>query len=47
MNCSFIAYPAELEPKRVLKVFREPTGKKNGERNADLLETKKKHSGEK
>lgn len=42
MNCSFIAYPAELEPKNVLEVFREPIGRKYGEVNADLKETKYK-----
>lgn len=39
MNCSFIAYPAEPEHKNVLEVFREPIGRKNGERNADLYGT--------
>lgn len=42
MNCSFIAYPAELEHKNVLEVFREPIGRKNGEGNADLWGTLKK-----
>lgn len=42
MNCSFIAYPAELEHKNVLEVFREPIGRKNGEGNADLWGTYKK-----
>lgn len=41
MNCSFIAYPAELEHKNVLEVFREPIGRKNSEGNADLWELKK------
>lgn len=44
MNCSFIAYPAELEHKNVLEVFREPIGRKNGEGNADLWGTYKKNT---
>lgn len=44
MNCSFIAYPAELEHKNVLEVFREPIGRKNGEGNADLWGTSKKNT---
>lgn len=40
MNCTFRTYPADLEHKNVLEVCREPTGRKNGQRNADLQETK-------
>lgn len=44
MNCSFIAYPAELEHKNVLEVFREPIGRKDGEGNADLWGTSEKNT---
>lgn len=45
MNCSFIAYPAELEHKNVLEVFSgEPIGRKNGQETLTCGKSHKKNT---